>query len=343
VSKVRVIHQSECSQEVVENFVIQHEKGLIYSTPSFQYFLANLLSAEIRSLVALDDDNNVLGTLPLLAKRGPYGLILNSLPFFGSNGGVLSTSTEVTRLLVDAYNSLCSSQDVALSVWISHPFCDFGSPRHHFVDERIAQWTPLTGDSDFDLNKLIDSSARRNIAKAHRSNVSVTEDSSAIDYLQTEHVRNMTAIGGKTKPPEFFSMLREQLTYGKHWRLYSAVNNGERIAALLTFEGGKTVEYVMPVVSAAHRGYQPTAAILRKAMTDAVERGYKTWNWGGTWLTQPGVYRFKKKWGALDGSYKYYVTVNNESMLLKSAHELAAAYPFFYTIPYQNLEKGLKT
>ena len=31
-------------------------------------------------------------------------------------------------------------------------------------------------------------------------------------------------------------------------------------------------------------------------MASAAKRGMTRWNWGGTWLSQDGVYRFKKGW-----------------------------------------------
>ena len=51
---------------------------------------------------------------------------------------------------------------------------------------------------------------------------------------------------------------------------------------------------------------------------DAVERGYAWWNWGGTWLTQEGVLRFKRKWGARERRYRYFVKLNDRSLFDES-------------------------
>ena len=50
----------------------------------------------------------------------------------------------------------------------------------------------------------------------------------------------------------------------------------------------------MPVVNSEARSLQPTSAIIYFAMNDTRERGFKLWNWGGTWASQDGVYKFKK-------------------------------------------------
>ena len=324
----------------IKEFVNKHKYGMIYYTPQFQVYLARLSSAENCSLIALQGQQ-VVGLLPILSKMGPYGRVLNTLPFFGSNGGVLSSSSRVTNMLVDAYNSLVSDRDVALATWISHPFIDFGIPEHEFVDERVAQWTPLQRDEKFSILERIDGSARRNVAKAHRSGILVKKEPAELEYLESEHRRNMQVIGGRQKPKEFFTLLHEHLLPGKDWHLYTARKMGKLVAAILTFEAAQTVEYVMPAASASEKNLQPTAAILEYAMGDVARRGFTIWNWGGTWLTQGGVYRFKKKWGASERRYRYYITLNDKSLLSLTPHELSEAYPWFYLIPYKFLNDGL--
>ena len=81
------------------------------------------------------------------------------------------------------------------------------------------------------------------------------------------------------------------------------------------------------------------AALLIQSMTEAANLGYKWWNWGGTWPTQTGVYRFKKKWGAEEGRYDYHIHINNSEIMRASSDELLKAYPNFYTIPFNMLER----
>lgn len=330
-SAVVVAPWSAASESAIAAFVSSHPEGLIYYSPAFRRYLLAVAGGECRSRIALDD-GHVAGVLPLLIKDGPFGSVLNSLPFFGSNGGVLAATAEAEAALVAEYDRVAATATVA--TWIAHPFMDTATPRHDLTDERIAQWTTLTPGGV--LPDAVESSARRNVQKAQAAGVTARESAEALPFLEATHRANMAAIGGRAKPPAFFSQLAT-MTYGQDWRLHVAEQDGAALAALLTFEASKTVEYVMPAVVESARALQPTAVILAAAMADAAARGFTRWNWGGTWLTQEGVYRFKKKWGANERRYRYYVALADDSLRRRSAAELSAAYPWYFTLPYDQL------
>lgn len=319
-------------EAAVADFVSAHAEGLIYYSPAFRRYLLAVAGGECRSRLALDR-GRVVGVLPVLMKPGPFGPVLNSLPFFGSNGGVLASSAAAEAALRAEYDRLAS--EAAVATWIAHPFMDTPAPRHDLTDERIAQWTMLSAADT--VPPGVESSARRNIQKAQSSGVTVRESAGALGFLEATHRANMAAIGGRAKPAAFFSQLEATMTYGREWRLHVAEQDGRALAALLTFEAARTVEYVMPVVVESARSLQPTALILAAAMADAARRGFTRWNWGGTWLSQEGVYRFKKKWGAVERRYRYFVTLNDASLRRRTAAELSAAYPWYFTLPYDQL------
>lgn len=331
---VTVIDWALEHESAITAFVEAHPQGLIYYAPAFRRYLLAVGGGVCRSRLAFED-GRLTGVMPVLLRGGPFGDILNSLPLFGSPGGPLTTTPAAERALRAAYDRLADG--VAAANWIAHPFMDVIPPRHDLTDERIAQWTDLA-PGDAALHGLIDGSARRNIQKARAEGVTVRETDQALDFLEATHRENMAALGGRAKPRAFFSRLAETMTFGRDWRLSLAERGGEALAALLTFEAAGTVEYVMPVVRESARALQPTAALLAEAMTAAAGRGMTRWNWGGTWLTQEGVYRFKKKWGARERRYRYFVTLNDASLLARSAADLTAAYPWYYTVPYGSLQ-----
>ena len=80
--------------------------------------------------------------------------------------------------------------------------------------------------------------------------------------------------------------------------------------------------------------------VIFEAMQDAARRGCRNWNWGGTWLSQGGVYDFKSRWGARDVPYHYYVRLHARGAALArlSREELLAEYPYFYVLPFSALE-----
>ena len=334
-SPVRVLEWLPEHDDNVRLFVDQHAAGLVYYTPQFRDFLCAVTQSVSVGTLAWRG-GKVSGVLPLHRIEGRYGAVLNTLPFFGSNGGVLAGDETSFRLLLAAYEKQARSPGVTSAVWISNPF-DLNSERPgcDLSDRRIAQWTDLAGDTD--ILTIIDSSAARNVKKALSSGIVAREAPEAIDFLEAVHRQNMSAIGGRIKPPEFFSSVAGQMEYARDWRLYVAERGEEKLAALLTFEAARTVEYVMPAVLDDARTLQPTAAILLHAMTDAAKRGMRRWNWGGTWLSQDGVYRFKKKWGAQEREYDYCITLNDRDMLQRTPAELTDAYGYFYTVPFEAL------
>jgi len=72
-------------------------------------------------------------------------------------------------------------------------------------------------------------------------------------------------------------------------------------------------------------------------MQDAANKRCKNWNWGGTWLSQTGVYDFKKKWGTSDYPYYYYTKLFNERVRFSSKGALLKDYPGFFVLPFSEL------
>jgi hypothetical protein len=279
--------------------------------------------------------DEIVGILPVLACDSKLGSVLNSLPFFGSNGGILAADAEAETALLSDYERLSRASETAAATWIAHPFRAQPAPTHDCEDERIAQWTMLPDGGGRDaVLALAESSARRNFAKAERLGVTVTETAFALPFLEEIHRANILAIGGRPKPNSLFEELPRTMEFGRDWTLYVASLDGHPIAALLLFMAARTVEYVMPAIVESERHAQATAALLVTAMVDAAQRGYKIWNWGGTWLTQDNVYRFKRKWGASEQRYKYYVSLNDRSLLQRTPAELLAKWPLFFVVPF---------
>lgn len=332
-----IVHWNKENETQIDNYVDLHLDGLIYYKSIFKNFLLRIFKAHCISVVFYEN-KKITGILPLLLKDGCYGKVINSLPFFGSNGGILSITDKANKALYDYYENVSNGSDISLSVLISHPFKDIKVPQYDFIDERIAQWTNIQPPYSNGLSINISSSAKRNIAKAVSKGVVVREDSNALNFLEETHKENILGIGGRIKPNSFFSELKNSFIYGKDWKLFIAEYQGIKIAGLLIFQSGTTVEYIMPVVKKEYRNIQPTSVIIEYAMIDAKNNGFKKWNWGGTWTSQEGVYRFKKKWGAEERKYSYYVKLNNKKFLNLTPEVLNHEYPFFYTIPYNYLK-----
>ena len=323
-----------------EAFLLGIEESLLYYSVRYKSFLQDLLGCEAQYWLAWDGEC-VTGVLAVMWRDGPYGRVLNSLPYYGSIGGVLATTTDAGCALTDKYNQLASAPGVAAATWVCHPLRrNDVPPAHTLVDERIGQFTSLDwrqADIESAMRAATDGSARRNIRKAETRGVMVRIANDKLDFIRDVHWQNMAEIGGKAKTANFFAKIPRHFMSGKDYRVYVAERNGTLISGLLLFYFNRTVEYFTPVTVSSERESQPMALILAQAMVDAARAGFLRWNWGGTWLTQEGVLRFKHKWGAEDQTYRYFIQLNAPDILRRAKSEILAAYPDFFVVPFGNL------
>ncbi len=156
------------------------------------------------------------------------------------------------------------------------------------------------------------------------------------------HRQNMEAMGGLAKSWSVFEAIRDIFTYDKHYRVYMAEKDGLVIARLLVFYYGKVAEYFTPASLDSYRVYQPMSLLIYEAMQEAARRGCRYWNWGGTWLTQDGVYFFKSRWGTEDRPYYYYISEHEgaESLRNLTKEEIIENYPYFYVLPFNILRQN---
>ena len=326
-------------EDAYEGFVHAHPQALLYHSLRFRDFLVDLLGCQPRYAVAYAG-GDIQGVLPVMSTDGPYGTVLNSLPYYGSNGGILATTAAAGDALVQWFDAMAGADGVAAATVIANPLDpDARPPRHDMGDVRIGCLTPLGGEGDPQARLLaaIDGSARRNVAKAERSGVVVEVDNGAFDALEEMHRSGMEAMGGRAKTPEFFAAVPRCFRAGEDFDLYVARVDADVVAALLVFFYGSVVEYYVPATRPESRPSQPMAAILCRAMTDAATRGFTWWNWGGSWVSQDNLIRFKTKWAGISREYRYWTVVNRPELLSAAPEELLEGYPGFFVAPFSSL------
>jgi Acetyltransferase (GNAT) domain len=323
--------------EAYDAFVCASPDTLFYHSSAYRRLLRDLLGAADVTLVA-HEEGELRGVLPLLAVDGPLGKVVNSLPYYGSNGGVVAASDAVAASLASAYGELTSSSEAAAATIIPNPFAAGPHPAvaHDLLDDRYAHFTPLQPARDA-LVAQIDSSARRNVAKAIRAGVTVGIEHDQLARLHELHDANIRAIGGRPKSARFFEEVGRRFEPVRDYDVWVARVGGEVVAALLVFHWNGVVEYFTPAIAHEARSDQPLSAILLEAMATYGEQGMRLWNWGATWKSQESLRRFKRKWGARETVYSYRVRLNAPELLDWSAAEILAAYPDFYVVPFASL------
>lgn len=335
-----------------EELLLSRNDTLLYASLKYRDFLCKILeNATPTYLIAVDNDR-VIGALPAFVKNSSkYGCVLNSLPFYGSNGGViiapdLSEPHSVQQALIKAFNDLADEYDVKSSTIIINPFDTnleiYGAKSNHtHLDQRMGNIThlPVTENEGIEttLMSQFHQKTRNMVRKGIKSGFSTinSAEEKVLDWLHKTHTDNMHAIGGFAKPQSVFHAIRDTFIYGKDYKIYIAHNkNNEFVAGLLVFYYNKTVEYFTPVVVKEYRDSQILSAIIFTAMLDSVRDRYLYWNWGGTWRSQTSVYHFKKRWGSVDLPYYYYTRVRDANFLDVPMSELLLNFQYFYLFPF---------
>jgi hypothetical protein len=325
------------SESAYRDFVARAPGALLYHSLAYRDLLLDHLGCEQDYLLAIDG-GDVRGVLPLMWTGDEGGRVYNSLPFYGSHGSVLAVSPEAESALLAAYDERAQAGGTLAATMVANPFSERQppAPAHNFTDERISQVTDLPANEDVLLD-AVESSARRNVRKAQRAGIVATTDAGRLPIVAEIHRANIEALGGQAKAPSFFAAVPRHFEAGAEFDVYVALLGDEVVAGLLVFYFGSTVEYFTPAVHHDHRSEQPLALLLIEAMAAASRRGYRRWNWGGTWTAQDGVFRFKRKWGARNGRYTYFVQLNDASLLDASPAELRARFGHFYIVPFSAL------
>lgn len=342
------------------NFIKQFPTTSFNASLKFLYFLTALLGKDHSPyyLIAKDNAGDIKGVLPAMLKKGAYGSVLNSLPWFGSNPGVITDDKNVGELLINSFLKIAKWTDCISATIIENPI---NTIQHDYVDifhqypigrylsdQRIGMITELPscegqGERDtleFRLMSRFHSKTRNQVRKSiQECYTSSPVDEKAFDFLIETHQQNMKDIGAPYKSKEF-EIIR-QLEQGKDYKLFLsyAKKDDSPAAALLLKYFNNTVDYMIPAISPEYRELDPLHILIYEAMLDAAERGYKYWNWGGNLVAgMDGVKHFKRRFGAeKEFTYTYHAKQFKELPGWITKELILQNYPFFYVIPFREL------
>mgnify|MGYP001400879327 CR=1 FL=1 len=329
------------SLDEYESFISKQPNTLLYHSKKYINFVSELLNCPKNIILAIDKDKEIVGAAPLIFKEGKYGKVYNSLPYFGSNGGIISNRKDATFALIKELNNLSKLPDTAAITIVENPLSDikYTDFKSNLSDNRIGQFTMLPKDlsDQNDLLNLFHGKTRNVIRKANKSGLDFFIDNDELEFIRNTHNENMLSIGGLSKQDDFFKMIPRKFISDQDYKIYIAKYKNKPIAGLLLFYYNQTVEYFTPVIKNEFREKQALSGLIFKAMLDAIKFNFRIWNWGGTWFSQEGVFRFKNRWNANNIEYKYLTYLNNKYILNLSKEELLDQYKNFYVCPFSKL------
>lgn len=318
-----------------------------YHYPAYRRMLETIEVGNPMYIAARDEQGDLCAVLPGFLKTQDAGSVYSSLPFFGPNAGVLldrkSANADLLResILQFLLSELDQINMISASFYSNfldnHDWAIYKKliPEHLVID-KFTSYIPLDG---YTLNNSLE----YDIRKALKSGITIREGRSAGDAQQLFDIykKNCLDYDIPIKPEKCIAELVEQSQQSSTTKTYIAELNGTMIGGLIMIYAPKTASYYLPCSIHEYRSYQPMTLLIRHAMNEAVKSGIDYWNWESSPSTGSGVYKFKKKWGSLDGNYKIIVKAYKDTSFYKSLgqKEISKLFPYFFVYPFHLLSE----
>jgi hypothetical protein len=335
----------------VSRFIQKNEFALVYYTPDYLLFLESISpKSEIYYLCVTNENDKILGLIPVAQlSNETKGTIINSLPFFGSHGGVLfddkvELKNEILKLLINEISNI--KNDLLSITIIENPFnlmdesimkdCDF-----ECIDKRLGQFKFLFPNEEINVigEKLMDSfhsKTRNAIRKGSTFSPKIKECylNDTIRWIQKVHEKSISKINGSFKTIGDFENLFKFFPSPSMSRIFIAELNNEPVAGLIVLLYKNTVEYFTPVIEEEYKHTQLLSKLIFEIMIILSHEGYEIWNWGGTWESQKGVYRFKERFGSITKTYRYFNREIDNNIRQLSKKNLDNHFKYYYAYKF---------
>ena len=336
-----------------KDFIERSEEAMFYHKLEYLNLISSLdCSRTIENHLVVLKNGDIIAFMPVFIFKGEFGNVINSSPFFGSHGGIIklpNLSSSIDKMLLDEFERLYQKYNCISSTIIE--FSPFHSEptqvnyKYNYLDERISLFNILPNEiSKEKISKKLFSSCHSHHKRILKKYVKINNqfnfvrNETSLEEIWTIHKNNMERIGGNFKSLSFFKSIEKFFKLGEDFEIYTLKKDKKIAATLLLFIFKDTVEYFTPAINYEFRNYQPLNFLIFESMIDLVyRRKMKLWNWGGTWEEQKGLYTYKKRWGALETKYRYFINCKIDILKGQNKDELLKNYPNYYLIPFNKL------
>ena len=278
--KIKTLKDSD--DELYEKFIIEHNDSMFYHSLKYKKMLLSILKDTMALYLGAFDKEKLVGVLPSISKESIYGCVINSLPFYGSNGGLLTLSDNaelIKKNLLDAIYEIAKAKNCLSTVLIDSSISNTSQETKDIsnliiFDERYSQITFFDNlkidNIESSLMNIFHSKTRNMVRKSLKSNIKICHGCSEkyFNDLIYLHRLNSKKLNGKAKPDTFFEFLMKKFEYDKDYRIYTAtMNDGRVIASLLIFYFKDQVEYFIPAID---DNYKDASEVSEPYLLDAM-------------------------------------------------------------------------
>ena len=316
-----------------------------YHYPNYRDMLEKIGIGEPLYIGMQDQQEKLVALLSGFIKTQKEGTVYSSLPFFGPNAGVISKfeNPENDKIHKNILSFLLKhlNQYHMISASIYSNF--FDNTDTNFLQEYMQETIVIDKFTNYLplQNFQLSSSLEYDIRKALKSGVKIrnASDDNDVDAIFEIYIKNCTDYGIPPKPKECLKELVKQGGYLETTKTYIAEYENKIIGALIMIYSPSTASYYLPCSLHEFRSYQPSTLLINHAIQESIKKGILVWNWESSPSKDSGVYKFKKKWGSLDGSYKIFVKAYKPNSFFKQLGkvEIDRLYPNFFVFPFNLL------
>ena len=294
------------------------------------------------------DKSGPIAIFPSFLRKTEYGNVLNSLPFFGPNAGLLHSYNneqeicELFEFFFSEIESFCKRMN-CISVSIYEPL--FSTDAQYYIkyfkpDFVTRKFTQVT---DIQVNTTWNDVLRRNIRKAEKKNIIIKQSDKLEDWNQYYkiYVDGCINRGIPIKEKTFFDGVWNSNLFKENCAVvrYAYLDN-EIIGGLLVFLGNNVLSYYAPAVKEEFKSYQPLALLIHKLINELASRSYKFWNWESSPGIDSGVYKYKKKWNSIVCNYNIYSKIflpKEYFKKIKNSVEAIESFKYYYLFPFDKI------
>jgi CelD/BcsL family acetyltransferase involved in cellulose biosynthesis len=312
------------------DYVDRHPFGCIFHHSAWrEVLLRSFPQLKPFYFMAENEDRNVVGAVPvMLVKSMLTGKRLVSLPFSLYNDPLVD-SPEVFNQLRDSVCSQFHAQKTdfmvfrvrfAPSLFQTDHFHDFVGYKNHTL--------ALDADPEKLMAGFQRKSVRKNIRKAERSGVRVTEVASEEDVRRffDLNVHTRKKFGTPPQPFSFFRNMWNLLHPKGMIMVHLAWMGKEPVGGLLCLKYKKRVHAEYIGIDDRFQAYSPNMLLFWTAIQEACRQEYRFFEFGGTVASNEGLLLFKRRWGTVeeDIHHFYYPKVRGFSSGLSTSWKYRA-------------------
>jgi len=338
-------------EKEIREYLNKYNKILIQHTLEWQNIIKKQKTDEDCCLIA-KDKNKIVGIFPLFLYKNPLGNILQSNPYPGGYGGILTDyqDKEIIFKKFSEYALKIAKKNNCLTLTIcTPPFEDKENLilyrkyfKPDFEKENFYQYIDLKNQLLNNTGSHFRNNLRRNLRKAEKENLQVffKDNERIFNQWYDIYKKRAKEINAELIPYNFLSSIRENLIETNNYWLITAFKDKRQICGALYVGRGKVIDIFLLMMDSNYKNCQGNTLVIWESLKYFKRLGFEYFNWQSCSSRNSSVYHYKKGWGSEEGIHFYLTKVIGNLNQIKKhpLDEIKEAYKWHYLLPYSEFK-----